>query len=230
MQNAIQSQNGVTNKYKNNPSQRYPGASGKKPGRKHSYIEKKTVTGGTPVPAADKHGHLNASVQQNLAQGPMPYKALPVHSKAELPGLQPTQQAHGYTNLVQVQHSKASISKTSMGTMQSRMGTNAATPANLHQAHPGALSHLEYDGHVVAADEARHSAQGPYPHSLMQAPHAFHGALVREGTADKVALQEMPGGNNFYHLQSSTYSSKKPPINQNMKGGTSAAYRGPGFS
>ena len=60
VQNAIQSQNGL-NKFKNNPSQKYPGTSSKKQqGRKHSYIEKKTATSATPVPStSDKRHHLN---------------------------------------------------------------------------------------------------------------------------------------------------------------------------
>ena len=87
VQNAIPSHNGL-NKAKNNPSHRYLGASGKKPGRKHSYIEKKAATSGTPVPAnSDKYSHLNNSLQQNLMQSAQPYKNMPIHSKAELPGI-----------------------------------------------------------------------------------------------------------------------------------------------
>lgn len=128
-----------------------------------------------------------------------------------------------------------------MGAMpkaQSRAGTLAATPVHMHQANQGSPSkHPEYgqDGYgLVATDEVRYSAQGsPYPHNLLQATHTFPGAPAREGTAasDRVTFHELSSGNNVpgaFLVQSAGYSSKKPPINQNMKA-ASTAYRGPGF-
>lgn len=128
-----------------------------------------------------------------------------------------------------------------MGTMpkaQSRGGAFAATSANLHQANQGAPpKHLEYanDGQVLFG-EVRYSMQGnPYPHNLAQADHVFHIMPARDGaaTSDKVAFQEISNGNQFagtYHIQSATYSSKKPPISQNSKGTASAAHGGASFS
>lgn len=121
---------------------------------------------------------------------------------------------------------------------QGRAGALTATPVNVHQANQGAPSkHLEYgqDGQgLVAAEEVRYSAQGgPYPHNLLQAPHTFPGAPTREGTAasDRVTFHELSSAANApgtFQVQSAGYSSKKPPINQNMKA-ASTAYRGQGF-